>query len=325
MIKLLFNTISKKFLFLVLGISFGRFSENLAINNQVEGLPLALHSFWKRTAQIEGLPLYYWKENVSFMPPNFINFGDYLSLKLLEKIVDGPIRVYQKGSLINERKLLAIGSILTFARNNDVIWGSGINGKVLDLKHYKFTDLDVRAVRGPLTRDFLMKNFNIQCPDVYGDPALLIPYFFPEFKRKENPSYDYIIIPHYSEQRLFPKDQYENVVYPTEPWDTVIEKILASKFVIASSLHGIIVAEAFGIPARVLRITTHEPLFKYEDYYLGTNRPDFQVAFSLEEALNMGGERPMQCDLKKLYGAFPFEFWPNAMFQMPNFEAERES
>lgn len=262
----------------------------------------------------QGLPLYYWQEKFG------INFGDYLSLKLVERMVNGPVLVYPKDFSLKERKLLAIGSILTFARNGDVIWGAGANGKWLDLKYYKFSTLDVRAVRGPLTRDFLMHNFSIPCPEIYGDPALLVPYLFPEFKRKENPAYDYIIIPHYSEQQLFPKDRYVQVVYPTEPWDTVIEKILDSKFVIASSLHGIVVAEAFGIPARLLRVTANEPLFKYEDYYLGTNRPDFQVAHSVEEALAMGGEEPFQCDLKKLYLAFPFECWPDAAFQMPNFD-----
>lgn len=255
----------------------------------------------------EGLPLYYWRKH-------FVNFGDYLSLLLVERIVGCPVQIYEKTDPTTMRKLLAIGSILTYAEQEDILWGPGVNGKLLKTKHYKFTDLDVRAVRGPLTRKFLMKNFNIKCPEVYGDPALLIPYFFPEFKRKENPTYEYIIIPHYSEERLFPKDKYQNVVYPTEPWNVVIEKILDSKFVIASSLHGIVVAEAFGIPARLLK-PKKEPIFKYQDYYLGTNRPHFKVALTVQEALNMGGEQPMQCDLNKLYAAFPFEFWPNSIFK----------
>jgi pyruvyltransferase len=224
------NSISKKFIFVLLCTTFG-----------ISHVPITMHS-------IADIPLYYWHDK-------FVNFGDYISLKLVERIVKGAVRVCPKSALAKERKLLAIGSILTFARNTDVIWGSGINGKLLDSKNYKFTHLDVRAVRGPLTRDFLMRHFNIESPEIYGDPALLIPHFFPEFKKSEKPSYDYIIIPHYSEQHLFPKDSYTNVVYPTEPWDVVIAKILDSKFVISSSLHGIIVAEAFGIPARLLKVT----------------------------------------------------------------------
>jgi pyruvyltransferase len=250
----------------------------------------------------DGLPLFYWEHK------NFINFGDYISLELVERIVQKPVRTlltnYRK-----QKKLLAIGSIFSFAADNDVVWGAGINGRLLKLKHYRFAKLDIRAVRGPLTRQFLYENFSIESPEIYGDPALLFPYFFPEFKRKDNPTYDYIVIPHYSELSLFPNTKDPHVVYPTEPWNVVIEKILDSRFVIASSLHGIVIAEAYGIPARMLRVTKNEGLFKYRDYYLGTNRPYFQYATSVQEALKMGGEAPGECDLKKLYEAFPFEFW----------------
>lgn len=227
-------------------------------------------------------------------------------------MVGGPVRVYKKGSRIKEKKLLAIGSLLFFANDGDVLWGTGTNGKKPDKKDYKFTHLDVRAIRGPLTRAFLMNTFQIDCPEIYGDPGLLFPFLFPEFKKKENPAYDYIIIPHYSEEDQFLKDEWKNVVYTTEPWDQVVEKILDSRFVISSSLHGIIIAEAYGIPARLLKISHEEPMFKYQDYYLGTNRPRFQYATTVDEALEMGGEPPFECDLQKLYDAFPFDYWPNA-------------
>lgn len=264
------------------------------------------YGYAAETTQQEGLTLFYWE------PHSFVNFGDYLSLKIVERMVKSAVRVYKEKTLSREKKLLAIGSILTFARTGDVLWGTGVNGKWLNLKHYLFNWLDVRSVRGPLTREFLIKNFNISCPEIYGDPALLFPYLFPEFKRKKNPTYDYIIIPHYSEKKLFPKDRYENVVYATDPWYKVINKILDSKFVISSSLHGIIIAEAFGIPARLLRVSSNESLVKYMDYYYGTGRPHFNVAYSIEQALKMGGEKPVECDLKKLFESFPFDYWPTA-------------
>jgi pyruvyltransferase len=260
----------------------------------------------------EGLPVYWWQHK------KFVNFGDYLSFKLIERIVGMPIREYKNDK--KERKLLGIGSIISFARDNDVVWGSGVKRKSLEKIKYHFTTLDIRAVRGPLSRQFLMQNFNITVPEVYGDPALLIPYFFPEFKKKSDPKYEYLIIPHYSEEHLFPKNLFSNVAYPTDPWDEVIDKITDSKFVISSSLHGIIVAEAFGIPARLLRVITRkEPLFKYRDYYFGTGRMKYDIAFSIPEALEMGGEPPIQCDLEKLYNAFPFELWPSAVYSRPDF------
>ena len=253
----------------------------------------------------EGLPLCYWHRKKAE------NFGDYLSLKLVERIVEQPVTPAITKKEMLQHKLLAIGSILILANNGDVIFGTGMNGKRMDLSLYNFQHLDVRAVRGPLTRDFLIRNFNIDCPEVYGDPALLVPYVFPEFKKKKNPEYEYIVIPHYQEEYLFPKCLFPNAVYPTESWDIVIKKILNSKFVISSSLHGLVIAEAFGIPARYLRLSDNEPLYKYKDYYLGTNRSHFDYATSVEEALEMGGEAPHACDLEKLYNSFPFDCWPH--------------
>ena len=264
----------------------------------------------------EGLPLFYWNEK--WRGRTFVNFGDYLSLKLVERITGGPLRVYTKGQTFHEKKLLASGSLFSFARDCDVVWGSGVNGKLLNKKDYKFTTLDIRCVRGPLSRAFLKEHFNIDCPPIYGDPALLIPYFFPEFKKQENPTYDYIIIPHYSEEHLFSKEEWNNVVFATDPWDEVIRKIIDSRFVISSSLHGIILAEAFHIPARLLRVTDNEPLFKYQDYYLGTSRPFFRYATTINEALEMGGEPPFECNLKKIYEVFPFEYWEGIRFFNPN-------
>ena len=99
-----------------------------------------------------------------------------------------------------------------------MIWGSGINGKILDKKAFDFTSLDVRAVRGPLTRQFLIENFQVDCPEVYGDLRPSLPYLFPEFKKKEAPSIDYLIVPHYADQEYFPKSEYPNVIYTSEPW-----------------------------------------------------------------------------------------------------------
>jgi pyruvyltransferase len=261
------------------------------------------------TTYVDGLPLYYWQTS------RFVNFGDYISLKLVERILGGNIRICQ--SKDPEQKFLAIGSLLPYANTDDVIWGTGMNGKKMDPSQYHFDNLDIRAVRGPMTREFIMSNFNIDCPEVYGDPALLIPYFFPEFKKNPEPEYDYIIVLHYSDAHLFPKSEYPNVVYATDPWKEVMRSILNSNFVISSSLHGIVIAEAYGIPAKYLRVTDNEPLFKYQDYYLGTGRSKFEYATSINEALEAGGEPPAECDLKQLYENFPFEYWPDANYIFP--------
>lgn len=260
---------------------------------------------WKE----EGLPLCYWQQK------EFVNFGDYLGIVIVERIIQDPVRVYKKTKK-SEKKLLGLGSLLYFANTGDVLWGTGCNYKYTKRKDYSFTVLDIRAVRGPLTKAFI-EDLGIRCPEVYGDPALLFPYLFPEFKKKRNPTHPFIIIPHFYEKSLF--QPASNVISPTEPWNKVIRMILDSAFVISGSLHAIIIAESYGIPARYLRLSENEPLFKYKDYYAATGRDSFCFATSVKEALYLGGEPPIKFDPKPLWNAFPFEFWPNAVFAKPKF------
>lgn len=185
-------------------------------------------------------------------PTGWDNFGDALSQPLVERIL---ARSVKRASSVNQKKVLAIGSIMHLA--ND------------------------------------------------GDPALLFGVLFPEFV--PDPKRDYVVIPHASETGLFRTDP--NFVSPKEPWQAVVQKIVESKFVISSSLHGIIIAEAYGIPARMLLVTNKAQFFKYQDYYHGTGRPDFKYAASIKEALEMGGEPPPKCDLEKLLNSFPYDLW----------------
>ena len=258
----------------------------------------------------EGLPLYYWQQK------EFVNFGDYLSVKIVERMTGAPVDIYRKTS-IPQKKLLALGSLLYFANTGDVLWGTGSNNKFPDKKDYSFTDLDVRAVRGPLTREFLQTNFGIECPEIYGDPGLLFPYLFPEFRRKDHPSHPYLVVPHLYERFLFSPLE-KHIVLPTEAWNVVIRAILDSEFVISGSLHAIIIAEAYGIPARYLRLSEKEPLFKYQDYYLSTGRPDFHFATSVDEAFELGGEAPIQFDPEPLYDPFPLSSGPIPNSKDPN-------
>jgi pyruvyltransferase len=253
------------------------------------------------------ITLFYWKPDIG------TNFGDTLSYELLKRIVGNNISTETKITNSKKRKLLAIGSILHFSKQNDVIWGSGILN--LNSKLKNVSKLDVRSVRGPKTREILINSYNISCPPVYGDPALLIPYFFPEFKKSSTPMYPFLVIPHWLSQNspIFSKNNNYTVVYPTENWHTVISMIVQSELVLASSLHGIIVAESFGIPARLLNINGNidKEIFKYMDYYYGTGRNEFKPATSIEQGLMMGGEKKFICDLDKLYEAFPREFFGN--------------
>jgi len=237
----------------------------------------------------------------SFLSGYKSNFGDALSPLIIERIIGRAPHLSKSSS----KQLLGLGSILHYAREKDVIWGSGLNGKIAPWC-YNFRSLDVRAVRGPRTRAFLLKR-GIPCPEIYGDPALLMPILFPELIPQAEE--EFVLIPNLNEIAAY--NGLPHLVLPTEEPMEVVRRILGAKRVIAGSLHALIVAESFGIPAILLRLTEVEPLLKYCDYYEGTGRGEFPIAYSLQEALEMESSALPCFNREALLESFPFEYFVN--------------
>lgn len=235
-----------------------------------------------------------------------VNFGDYLSLVT----VDQSLRRHGytlADETPRQTRMLAIGSILHYARNDDVIWGSGINGRPgQDDLNRRVQRLNVRAVRGPRTQEILRRR-GFAVPDVFGDPALLLPQLFPgRFRpRRLRP---FVFVPNLHDLS-FIGGVSSHVVSPLGSWNRRIEAILEAELVLASSLHGLIIAEAYGIPARYVRLSNGESEFKYRDYYEGTGRFDVAFASSLDEGREMGGAAGLTFDHQALMDAFPIDLW----------------
>ena len=90
--------------------------------------------------------------------------------------------------------------------------------------------------------------------------------------------------------------------------------ILGDSRVISSSLHGIILAESYGIPAVLFlpeATRGNLTLFKYQDYYYGTHRTEFPVARTIEEALAVTPcpVPDLTQQREALLQAFPADLW----------------
>jgi pyruvyltransferase len=156
-----------------------------------------------------------------------------------------------------------------------------------------------------LTRRFLTER-GIDVPEVFGDPALLLPRLAPElFSRREARS-KVTIVPNFNDIPKHGVDQ--RILDPRLPVEVCLARIAGSEFVTGSSLHGIVVAESLGIPARLVVSAVEHP-FKYEDYYLGTGRVGVGAAASVEEAISAGGREPPAFDGDALLNAFPLDLW----------------
>ncbi|MDH3046687.1 polysaccharide pyruvyl transferase family protein [Gordonia alkanivorans] len=207
-----------------------------------------------------------------------------------------------------DTRLVTVGSIIRLTRDGDVVWGTGVNGKSKDLP-FERRVLDIRSVRGPRTRAWLMsKGFVV--PEIFGDPGLLTARYAASIPAWEKSCNDVLVVPNLHDYVGF-KKAYEaefEVLNPQSPLEECIARIRAANFVAGSSLHGVCLADAFGVPARLISPGT-EPAFKYEDYFLGTGRSVPRVARSVGEALSYGGAPSPDFDAERLRAAFPYELW----------------
>lgn len=250
-----------------------------------------------KAAEKNTVNLHWWE-----LPGAQQNVGDMLSPVVIDYLFhENSISVSVPPP--ETRHLYAIGSIIDGGYQDAVVWGSGLlRGK--DRYWWRsLRKLDIRAVRGPLTRQALLDN-GYDCPEIYGDPAILMPLFYRPADLEKR--YAYRVVPH-----MVYGSAYPNALSPhTADWKAFIDGLVQSELVISSSLHGIILAEAYGVPAILLN--DHDMnLFKYRDYYYATGRSDFPQARSVEEALTMQ-PAPLP-DLRALQEgllrSFPAELW----------------
>lgn len=254
--------------------------------------------------------------NAWFVPGStHSNIGDFLSLIVVEetckmKGIDFCAKVG------GARHLYAIGSIL-LGYQDATIWGSGFGydkprkwySFAYNWLHQHYHRTDIRAVRGPLTRRILTQ-MGIACPEIYGDPAVLMPLFYSG--KSHAIKREYVLIPHYSKFEKYKDDP--NVLNTfCRDYRQFIDSLLEAKLVISSSLHGVILAESYGIPAIMLCDTPSADITKYKDWYYATGRSTFPVAGSVEHALELGGTpidyRVIEQMQKELFETFPTDLW----------------
>lgn len=253
--------------------------------------------------------IHYWKRD-----ENTENVGDYLA-QVVCKYMAEYYNLDICSTVSKTKHLYSIGSGFFAGLQDATIWGTGIlkpfKGSLIEnttLMYNKyFRRLDIRLVRGPNTYKYLIKN-GISCPQQYGDPAILMPLIYqPHNHGIKRP---YALIPHHSVD-LISADK-NNILSPiTCNYQSFIDFICESELVISGSLHGIILAEAYGRPAIFLRDRMDCSMFKYEDYYYSTGRTSFPIANSVDEALHMTASAPPNFEQmqKTVIATFPVDLW----------------
>lgn len=200
------------------------------------------------------MDIYYWKGKK--------NFGDLLAELLIERFTGLPTNWVEPA----KAELVMVGSIIEHLPQD---WG-GVLAGVGKLHEKTIIDLPkakILAVRGPLTAKGLTGNFALGDPGLLADELIPIP----------DKLYNLGIIPHWTDKTLehdprFLKYSPKIIRVSDDPLQ-VIKEIAQCKKIISSSLHGIILADAFNIPRRIEispRVLSHPHqeggLFKWDDY-----------------------------------------------------------
>lgn len=203
--------------------------------------------------------------------PNVLtNFGDEMSPHAVALASGRRVRWAPAA----EADMVAVGSILQYVaprtKRKPLVWGSGLrNAPRAGAADAIAASLGpILAVRGPET----IAHLGVTACEV-GDPAVLAPQLLPRAPRRQGA----VFVPHLSTWRtratrsqlsLARRAGYD-VVSPASKWTTVLRRISRADFVITSSLHGLIVAHSYGVPAQLVMPSTGpgaESKFKYVDY-----------------------------------------------------------
>lgn len=182
--------------------------------------------------------LYYWRIDCAT-----VNLGDWLGVPVLEAL---GVKVDVAKPSSAQPVLFGVGSILhpnhysLFKDSPITVWGSGLGS--LDPFPPNTT---VKAVRGPLTRDI----HGLPRSTPLGDPSLLLPQLV-TLPLQEKTG-EILYVNHCSEhppKNITGCDAGISTKVAPERGLGLVARIAAASFVASESLHGCIVAAAYGVP-----------------------------------------------------------------------------
>lgn len=244
------------------------------------------------------------------------NWGDALSPLLIQKIsgkkpLIAPTYIVKKVPVFSViGSVLELPNICNCGHGNLIVWGTGF---ISSRGRLSVQPKEICAVRGPLTRELILKQ-GYRCPEIYGDPALLYPqYYKPNVKKK----YKLGIIPHHLDKdHIFLNNFYNDndilIIDIEGGIHKVVDQICSCQKIASSSLHGIIAADAYGVPSTWIKLSDNVTGggFKFFDYFESVGRTDeealvIQKDSSVDDILDAFYSYKLDLDLNELWEACP--------------------
>ncbi len=191
------------------------------------------------------------------------NFGDDINPSYFEKISGRGMRFAADRRQLH---ILGVGSILEMANAWSIVCGSGFLTRP---RRPPPLPAALVAVRGELSR----AAFDHADDVLVGDPLVLVDAFIGRVEKRHSVG----LVPHVrsiDEWRARNTRGIHLVDPAGDPWE-VVRDIASCDVVVSQSLHGLVVADALGVPNVWVASTdakTGGP-FKFEDYFSTLDRP----------------------------------------------------
>jgi hypothetical protein len=243
--------------------------------------------------------------------PSRANFGDALTPWLIRRIT-GRYPIFARPE-DPRRKFLVTGSVIAYAGQGCTVWGAGVMTRQDEVS----PDALLLAVRGPLTRERALAA-GASCPEVYGDPGLLLPRFHrPRYGVRRGVG----ITPHFSNMpqlaAIWRPSSEVHLIDLQAPVEDVAERISSCELVLSSSLHGMVASHAYGVPAVWIEFPglPYGDRSKFHDHQLSVGldpRPPVRVGYDDVDvdALCRWAQLPSSVDVEPLWQACPFRRTP---------------
>jgi len=208
-----------------------------------------------------------------FRGSNFKNLGDELGWYILNKLTGYEISWTNPDT---KNAVFSVGSILSSVTDeSQIVWGSGFISERASLKCMP----NITSVRGPLTS---LKLDLDRVP--VGDPALLLPDVYAGAASAKKFSLG--IIPHYIDQEFVKENlkpdadiSYTLLNIAHSHIEKFIDEILKCEMVVSSTLHGLIIAQAYGVPALWVEFSDNVigGGYKFYDYFYSVGIPAYKA------------------------------------------------
>jgi hypothetical protein len=280
------------------------------------------------------------------------NFGDELGPAAVKRILEDYFGCHTDIQAINlattSRKghkcLFSLGSIFHMVEIGSHVWGTGINptlqGGALIVAKRTGVDksleaaIQIHSVRGPKTAEQLQELQLVDNADeiLHGDPGFLIPFLYAQYLPTTSLSQLGIcFVPHAQDLNCSEiKDPPAGLRILTvkQHWETMIAQLRTCKCIVSTSLHGIVVGDALGIPTLWFQFPggkteKTEESFEYQDYFESIGRTGvFKPTNSFDMAVFQNEQnymKPMPIQrrkilVKKFMSSFPYHLFREVQF-----------